>query len=100
MFVVHQPTQEVLNKKGTIKKIKETGIEMSPLMQYKEFVKKLAAAPFVVTDGGSIQEETAHMGVPCLLWRGKTERENGLDKNVVISEYDEKICETFLDNLM
>ena len=46
-----------------------------------------------------LQEETAHMGIPCLLWRGKTERENGLDKNVVISEYDEKICETFLNNL-
>jgi len=99
LFVVHQPTQEVLNKKGTLKKIKETGIEIAPLMQYKEFIKKLAASPFVVTDGGSIQEETAHMGIPCLLWRGKTERENGLDKNVVISEYDEKICETFLNNL-
>jgi len=99
LFVVHQPTQEVLNKKGTIKKIKETGIEIVPLMQYKEFIKKLASAPYVITDGGSIQEETAHMGIPCLLWRGKTERENGLDKNVVISEYDEKICETFLNNL-
>jgi len=67
-------------------------------MQYKEFIKKLASAPYVITDGGSIQEETAYMGIPCLLWRGKTERENGLDKNVVISEYDEKICETFLNN--
>ena len=99
LFVVHQPTQEVLNKKGLIKKIKETGIEIVPLMQYKEFIKKLASAPYVITDGGSIQEETAHMGIPCLLWRIKTERENGLDQNVVISEYDEEICETFFNNL-
>jgi UDP-N-acetylglucosamine 2-epimerase (non-hydrolysing) len=98
LFVVHQPTQEVLNKKGSIKKIEATGIEMVSLMQYKEFIKKLAAAPYVITDGGSIQEETAHMGIPCLLWRRKTERKNGLDQNVVISEYNEKICETFLDN--
>ena len=68
-------------------------------MQYKEFIKKLASAPYVITDGGSIQEETAHMGIPCLLWRRKTERENGLDQNVVISEYDEEICETFFNNL-
>ena len=99
LFVVHQPTQEVLNKNGSIKKIKEKGIEIVPLMQYKEFIKKLASAPYVITDGGSIQEETAHMGIPCLLWRRKTERENGLDQNVVISEYDEEICETFLNNL-
>ena len=99
LFVVHQPTQEVLNKKGSIKKIKEKGIEIVPLMKYKEFIKKLASAPYVITDGGSIQEETAHMGIPCLLWRRKTERENGLDQNVVISEYDEEICENFLNNL-
>ena len=99
LFVVHQPTQEVLNKNGSIKKIEEKGIEIVPLMQYKEFIKKLASAPYVITDGGSIQEETAHMGIPCLLWRRKTERENGLDQNVVISEYDEEICETFLNNL-
>ena len=98
LFVVHQPTQEVLNKKGSIKKIKETGIEIVPLMQYKEFIKKLASAPYVITDGGSIQEETAHMGIPCLLWRGKTERQNGLGQNVVISNYDKKTSEAFLND--
>ena len=98
LFVVHQPTKEVLNKKGLIKKIEEAGIEVVPLMHYEKFIKKLASAPYVITDGGSIQEETAYMGIPCLLWRRKTERENGLDQNVVISEYDEKICETFLNN--
>jgi len=99
LFVVHQPTQEVLNKKGLMKKIKETGIEMVPLMPYKEFIKKLTSAPYVITDGGSIQEETAHLGVPCLLWRGKTERQNGLGENVVISNYDEKTSEAFLNDL-
>ena len=98
LFVVHQPTQEVLNKKRAIKKIEETGIEIVPLMGYKKFINKLGSAPYVITDGGSIQEETAHMGIPCLLWRKKTERQNGLGKNVVISEYDEKICENFLNN--
>jgi len=98
LFVVHQPTQEVLNKNGSIKRIKETGIEIVPLMRYKEFIKKLTSAPYVITDGGSIQEETAHLGVPCLLWRGKTERQNGLGKNVVISNYDEKISEAFLND--
>ena len=98
LFVVHQPTQEGLNKKRTLKKSNETGIDIAPLMQYKELLNNIAADPYVITDGGSIQEETAHMGIPCLIWRRKTERKNGLDQNVVISEYNEKICETFLDN--
>ena len=52
----------------------------------------------MITDGGSIQEETAHMGIPCLLWRGKTERQNGLGQNVVISNYDKKTSEAFLND--
>ena len=97
LFVVHQPTQEILNKHGIDKKINEAGIVMLPLMPYREFIEKLAAAPYVITDGGSIQEETAHMGIPCLLWRKKTERQNGLGQNVVISKYDKITSEVFLD---
>jgi len=99
LFVVHQPTQEILNKQGVVEEIEEKGIKMVPLMPYKEFIKKLTSAPYVITDGGSIQEETAHLGVPCLLWRGKTERQNGLGENVVISNYDEKTSEAFLNDL-
>ena len=98
LFVLHQPTQEILRKQGVEGKIEEKGIKMVSLMPYKEFIKKLTSAPYVITDGGSIQEETAHLGVPCLLWRGKTERQNGLGKNVVISNYDEKISEAFLND--
>ena len=98
LFVLHQPTQEILHKQGLLKKIEEMGIKIVPLMPYKEFIKKLASAPYVITDGGSIQEETAHMGIPCLLWRGKTERQNGLGQNVVISNYDKKTSEAFLND--
>ena len=98
LFVLHQPTEEILRKHGIIEEIEEIGIKIVPLIPYKEFVKKIASAPYVITDGGSIQEETAHLGVPCLLWRGKTERQNGLGQNVVISNYDKKTCEAFLND--
>ena len=67
-----------------------------PLIPYGDFIERLASAPYVITDGGSIQEETAHLGIPCLLWRKRTERQNGLEKNVVISNYDERIVNSFL----
>jgi len=59
-------------------------------------VEALASAPFVVTDGGSIQEELAVLGVPTLLWRKRTERQDGLGRNVILSRFDPRIVDTFL----
>jgi UDP-N-acetylglucosamine 2-epimerase (non-hydrolysing) len=56
----------------------------------------LAAAPFVFTDGGSVQEECALLGVPTLLWRQRTERGDGLGTNVVLSCYDDEVVDRFL----
>ncbi len=66
------------------------------LVPHGEFVRALAAAPLVVTDGGSIQEECARIGVPTLLWRARTERPNGLDANVVLGQYDATTVDAFL----
>ena len=96
LFVRHQPTDEIVKKYDVRERIEKAGIQTAPLLPYSDFIKRLADAPYVITDGGSIQEETAHLGVPCLLWRRKTERQNGLEKNVVISNYDERIVNNFL----
>ncbi|MDG2351322.1 MAG: UDP-N-acetylglucosamine 2-epimerase [Acidimicrobiales bacterium] len=96
LFVTHQPTEEIIKKYGVRDKIEKSGIRTVPLLPYSDFVKRLANAPYVITDGGSIQEETAHLGVPCLLWRKRTERQNGLERNVVISNYDKRIVNNFL----
>ena len=50
----------------------------------------------MVTDGGSIQEEAAILGVPTLLWRERTERPDGLGGNVVLSRYDPEVVEGFV----
>ena len=96
LFVTHQPTEEIIKKYGVLNKIQKSGIQTVSLLPYRDFIERLASAPYVITDGGSIQEETAHLGVPCLLWRKRTERQNGLEKNVVISNYDERIVNNFL----
>ena len=50
----------------------------------------------MVTDGGSIQEECAVLGVPCLLWRERTERPDGVGANVVVGRYDGAVIDRFL----
>ncbi|MEA3511394.1 MAG: UDP-N-acetylglucosamine 2-epimerase [Actinomycetota bacterium] len=96
LLVLHGPTKPTLKKSGALAALTEAGVETTDLMAHNEFTKALAAAPLVVTDGGSIQEECALLGVPTLLWRGKSERPDGLGANVVLSNYRRDVTRNFL----
>ncbi|MFA9429683.1 UDP-N-acetylglucosamine 2-epimerase [Egicoccus sp. AB-alg2] len=95
-FVVHGPTAETLRRRGHVGRLRDAGVELVPLVRHGEFVTMLRAAPFVITDGGSIQEECALLGVPTLLWRAATERADGIGTNVVLGSYDDRVIESFL----
>lgn len=95
-FVAHGPTREVLAKRGLDTQLLRANVEVVPLLAHREFVADLRDAPFVITDGGSIQEECALLGVPTLLWRARTERDDGLGTNVVLSRYDHAVVEAFV----
>lgn len=43
-------------------------------LSYLEMLQALAAAAFVLTDSGGVQEETTALGVPCVTLRENTER--------------------------
>ncbi len=55
-------------------------------LPYGDFMHLLAGSEFLITDGGSNQEEMYYMGKPCLLLRNYTERTEGLHRNVVLSK--------------
>jgi UDP-N-acetylglucosamine 2-epimerase len=95
-FVVHAPTEIIFAKRGYDERLRAAGVELRPLAGHSEFIRMLAQAPFVITDGGSIQEECALLGVPTLLWRDRSERPDGLDANVVAGRYDDEIIDRFL----
>ena len=96
VFVVHPPTEAVLSDRGGRAVVEDLGVATSGLVPYGEFTAMLAAAPYVVTDGGSIQEECARLGVPTLLWRDRTERPDGIGANVVLARYDDDVVGAFL----
>ena len=79
-------------------RLEAAGVELVPLRPRREFLAMVSAAPFVITDGGSIQEECALLGVPTLLWRDCTERPDGLGENIVLSHYDRHIVDEFLSD--
>jgi len=65
-------------------------------LSYVEFIKLIKDSEFIITDGGSNQEEMHYMGKPCLLLRNYTERIEGLGRNVILSKSNKKVISDFL----
>jgi len=68
VFPVHPRTQERLEG------MRLDGVHVTPPLGYLEFLGLEAAARFVLTDSGGVQEETSALGVPCFTLRDATER--------------------------
>lgn len=96
-WLLHQPTITALGP-ATIDRMERAGVELRELVGHSDFLGMLAAAPFVITDGGSIQEECAMLGVPTLLWRRRTDRPDGLGSNVVLGRYDGPTVDDFVSD--
>ena len=94
-WYVHEPTRRALSSADRAG-LEASGVELVPMVAHAEFVRALAQAPLAITDGGSIQEECALLGVPVLLWRGRTDRADGIGENAVLSRYDPGVAEAFL----
>ena len=56
----------------------------------------LARATFVVTDSGGLQEESAHLGIPCAVHRVHTERLDGEGRSMVLTGFSTVKLEDFL----
>ncbi len=96
LFILHPPTERQIDKLGLRARLEaHPNIELRPRYTYFDFVTLLEGASFVVTDGGSIQEESSYLGLPCLLMRRATERREGLGENVVLSNLDRNVIRRF-----
>ncbi|MCI5055027.1 MAG: UDP-N-acetylglucosamine 2-epimerase [Flavobacteriales bacterium] len=99
VFILHPPTERALKKKGLYEVLKsEEKIQLYPRLDYFTFNSILKKCEFVLTDGGSNQEECYHMDIPCLLLREQTERQEGIGENVVLSKFDENTIKHFINN--
>ena len=89
LFILHKPTRAALEKFNLIKLVSESqNIITSPRLSYVSFTKILAGCDFIVTDGGSNQEESFYFGKPCCVLRTETERTEGIGHNVLLSKMD------------
>ncbi len=82
IILLHKITENAFIKFGLMDELKKNeNIEMLPRVDYFDFMKLLQNSAFVITDGGSNQEELYYMNKPCLILRKTTERSEGLGIN-------------------
>lgn len=99
-LIMHPPTEQRLRDTGLYERLQaEQNIELRKRLGYFDFVELLLNAKFLVTDGGSNQEESSYLGLPCLVMRKATERGEGIGGNVLISNYDNQNISHFFNNL-
>ena len=95
-WFLHEPTKNYLNKH---KLEIPNNISVSSLRNHEDFLEELKTSYLVITDGGSIQEECFYLGKNAIIWRGVTERPEALNKNMIISDYDNDEILNFIKNL-
>lgn len=99
VFVQHHPTIHQLKKFRLQEKLnKINNISFFKIISHAHFIHLLNVCEFVITDGGSIQEECYYLDKPCLLLRNRTERMEGLGENVVLSEFDMQTIDYFINH--
>jgi UDP-N-acetylglucosamine 2-epimerase (non-hydrolysing) len=96
VFLVHDLTANFLQTTGY--NMKEKRLILIPRLPFVDFIKLMDKSEFVISDGGSNQEELSYMGKPCLILRNSTERVEGLGKNALLSMGRKEIINDFFAN--
>lgn len=99
LMIAHKPTIKKLEEYNLLTRLSShKNIEIRPRYDYSKFIKLVIASEFVMTDGGSNQEECFYLGKPCLILRNATERSEGIGENAVISQFDYDVINNFTHN--
>ncbi len=100
VFVLHPATRKKLEQFELLPRLLSNDrYLLRDRMSYVPFLQLLSRSRFVITDGGSNQEELSYLGIPTLLMRQATERTEGIGRNVKIANYDEQKVLKFLGEL-
>lgn len=99
IFVLHKITELALDNYGLLDTVlKNDNVITISRVEYFDFMKLLHRSEFVITDGGSNQEELYYMGKPCLIIRKYTERQDGIGRNAMLYGGNIEVIDYFVQN--
>ena len=96
VFLDHPVTKERIRALKLDYILESKNITRLQKLRYFQFITLMSQSDFIITDSGGLQEEAAYLGIPCLVHRLTTERQEGLGKNVILSLYEDKRVKEFL----
>ncbi len=92
-FMEHPTTMQKLHDFHLYQKFKRLdNIIFQPLLDYLPFLKLMSRASYVITDSGGLQEESAILKVPCIVWRDTTERPEAVEAGTARLVTDYKLA--------
>lgn len=91
VFPIHPRTKALIDAYGYTHLLEEINC-LGPL-GYFDFLKLVKESKGVITDSGGVQEETTHLGIPCVTLRMSTERPitTSVGSNMVLPEGEEDV---------
>jgi UDP-N-acetylglucosamine 2-epimerase (non-hydrolysing) len=99
VITLHPTTRERLKKLELYDELdNDERIILHERFDFIDWINVCNEAEFVISDGGSNQEELSYLGIPTILFREETERKEGLGENVVLSKFDKGIIDEFVEN--
>ena len=97
VFVAHPQTRHRIDGDPALRaRLAAANVEVLNRVPFSRFMSLLKRAEYLISDGGSNQEECSYLGIPCLLLRQETERTEGLGENCVLSRFDADVIASFL----
>jgi UDP-N-acetylglucosamine 2-epimerase (non-hydrolysing) len=98
LFVDHPVTVAAMKRFGLTDVFAESSVTRMGRRSFFDFVGLLRLADFVVTDSGGTQVESYVLDKPCLVHRKKVEQPDGVNENVLVSQFDLEKLASFLDD--
>jgi UDP-N-acetylglucosamine 2-epimerase (non-hydrolysing) len=95
-FIDHPVTVAALERFDLGRYFDATRFVRVARLLFFDFVRAARRCSFLVTDSGGTQEESYYLDRPCLVHRVRTERQEGLDENAVLSGMSIDVLRDFL----
>jgi len=98
VFTEHSTTWEKIRSYGFEHYLQKNGLTVIHKQPYFNFMEIVRRAEYIVTDGGGLQEDAYFLGIPTIIHRKVTERQDGLGFNAELSGLDTQKVAAFLRN--
>ena len=98
VFTEHSTTWEKIRSYGFEHYLEKDGLTVIHKQPYFDFMQIVRDSEYIVTDGGGLQEDAFFLGIPTIVHRKVTERQDGIGFNAELSGLDTEKVADFLKN--